>query len=126
MFYVDKTYNVLEDIPKYDVCFVGRLTEQKNPLHFVEIVNELKNSNKSINTIMVGNGDLYNEVKETISNLNLESTIFRFLWDAFPTGTTITLSNCNLCNMYLAIYIWALWMGLKLPPKMPILILTPQ
>lgn len=59
----------------YDVCFVGRLTEQKNPLHFVEIVNELKKSNKSINTIMVGNGDLYNEVKETISNLNLEDNI---------------------------------------------------
>lgn len=58
----------------YDIVFLGRLTEQKNPLLFVDIIQELS-ERLSIKVGMIGDGDLRSQVEETIQAYNLSETI---------------------------------------------------
>lgn len=60
---------------KYDICFVGRLTEQKNPLRFIEIINGLKKQNPKIKVIMLGDGELKRECQKLINNYDLQENI---------------------------------------------------
>lgn len=59
----------------YDLIFVGRLISLKQPLLFIDIVNELKKNNSNIKACMIGNGELYEECKNKIINDNLEDNI---------------------------------------------------
>lgn len=59
---------------QYDLIFIGRLAEAKNPLEFIELVNELKKE-INIKAVMIGDGILRNECVEKIKNLNLENVI---------------------------------------------------
>lgn len=74
--------SILDKIPKdteikkeYDICFSGRLTKQKNPIKFIEIVSKVKEKNKNIKVVMLGDGELRNSCKEKIRELNLEDNI---------------------------------------------------
>ena len=49
----------------YDIIFIGRLTNQKNPTALLEAVMRLK-----YHTIMIGDGPLEKELKEKYENLN--------------------------------------------------------
>lgn len=60
---------------KYDVCCVARLTEQKNPQRFINIIESLKNKIPNIKTIWVGSGELEEECKKLIAEKNLEDNI---------------------------------------------------
>lgn len=60
---------------KYDIVFVGRLTDLKQPKLVINITNKLKEKNKNIKTCIIGNGDLYDECKQLISELNLGNQI---------------------------------------------------
>lgn len=60
---------------KWDCMFLGRITYQKNPLKFVEIINELKKKKKNIRAVIVGNGDLLPKVKSLISKYKLCNNI---------------------------------------------------
>ena len=62
----------------YDLVFCGRMTEQKNPLLFIDIVKELVSSLPSIRIAMLGDGELMNTVKESISSLGLTDNIIVF------------------------------------------------
>ena len=62
-------------IKKYDLCFVGRLTEQKNPILFLKIVKKLKENNKKIKILMIGTYSENNKVDEFIKKNNLEKNI---------------------------------------------------
>lgn len=66
----EKDYN-----KKYDICCVARLTAQKNPLKFIDIINELKKENENISAIWVGEGELKEECLKKIKKLNLEKNI---------------------------------------------------
>lgn len=71
---------ILEKINKennknYDVCFVGRLTEAKNPLKFIKIISQIKKEIPNINAIMIGDGELNQQCKNLITDLNLECNI---------------------------------------------------
>lgn len=59
----------------YDVIFVGRLTEQKDPLRFIEIIKEVKNKKADLKVLIIGRGDLEAKVKEKIRDLELCNTI---------------------------------------------------
>lgn len=59
----------------YDLIFVGRLIPLKQPLLFIDIVNELKKNNSNIKACMIGNGELYDVCKNKIINNNLEDNI---------------------------------------------------
>lgn len=59
----------------YDVIFLGRLSTPKNPVGFVEIVDKLRLSFPEIRTVMIGDGELRNQVEAKISELKLQENI---------------------------------------------------
>ena len=59
----------------YDLAFVGRLTEQKSPDVFLNIISELKKEHTNIRALMLGDGELLDEIREQIRYLNLEENI---------------------------------------------------
>ena len=77
--YVDKESIIKKANEKidceYDLFFIGRLTEQKEPLKFIEIVNEIKKIKKDISAVMIGDGELKADCIKLINNYNLDDTI---------------------------------------------------
>lgn len=76
--FVNKEYVVLKakEFPvkqKYDIFFFGRLSEEKNPLAFINIIHLL--NNKKIKCIMIGDGPLKEKCKELIDNYSLNKNI---------------------------------------------------
>lgn len=61
---------------KFDVCCVGRIEEQKNPLRYLEIIKELKSKRNNIKACWVGEGSLIQECKEYIKKNDLEDNVF--------------------------------------------------
>lgn len=59
----------------YDVCFSGRLTQQKNPIKFINIISKIKKVFPNIKVLMLGNGELKEQCKTEISRLGLENNI---------------------------------------------------
>jgi glycosyltransferase involved in cell wall biosynthesis len=68
---VDKS----DDEKKYDLCMIGRLYEQKNPLRFIKIVNEVKKQIPNIKAEIIGNGILMDDCLNLIKELDLEDNI---------------------------------------------------
>lgn len=64
-----------ESNKKYDICCVGRLCEQKNPLRFINIIEKIKKIRPDISVIMVGDGELEGIIKETIRKKQLSENI---------------------------------------------------
>lgn len=59
----------------YDIIFIGRLSEPKQPIKFIELINKLKISNKNIKAVMLGDGPLRTECEQEIKKYNLEENI---------------------------------------------------
>ena len=60
---------------QYDICFVGRLTEQKDPLRFITLISKLKKQKKDIKAVMVGSGELREQCDQKIKELSLSRNI---------------------------------------------------
>lgn len=60
---------------KYDVAFFGRLSQAKNPICFLDIIDELKKRMPDIHAVMIGDGELRGKVENTIKNRMLEKNI---------------------------------------------------
>ncbi len=58
----------------YDICFLGRLTEQKDPLRFVEFIKVLSNT-VNVTAVMIGDGELRHDLENKIRSLKLEDKI---------------------------------------------------
>ena len=58
---------------EYDLFYFGRLSDEKNPLEFIEIIKKL--NNKNIKCVMIGDGPLMNECKKKIEDYNLSNNI---------------------------------------------------
>ena len=58
----------------YDVFFIGRLTEQKDPLKFIEIVNDV-NKIHNITAVMIGDGELMETCKEKLILYGLQERV---------------------------------------------------
>lgn len=58
-----------------DLLFLGRLTEAKDPLRFIQLVWGIKQIKSNIVAVMVGHGELYAQCKKRIYELQLEDTI---------------------------------------------------
>ena len=62
---------------QYDVCFVGRLEEVKNPMEFIGIIKNLKQQGlENIKAVMVGEGSLKEKLQNHIQEEKLKDTIF--------------------------------------------------
>ena len=59
----------------YDIIFLGRLSEPKNPIGFLEIISDLKATFPHIRAIMVGDGELRSQVEEKITELKLSDNV---------------------------------------------------
>lgn len=58
----------------YDVVFLGRLSEPKNPIKFLEVVAGLKEK-MNVKAAMIGDGELRSEVEAKITELGLSDTV---------------------------------------------------
>ena len=59
----------------YNLIFIGRLVEAKQPIKFIELINKLKNNNKVIKAVMLGDGPLKAECEQEIKKYNLKKNI---------------------------------------------------
>ena len=60
---------------KYDIIYVGRIIDVKNPQIIVEATNKLSKKYPNIKTCIIGTGDLEDEIKNLIKKYNLEKNI---------------------------------------------------
>lgn len=76
---INRVINSVSTFDKiYDIVFVGRLTEQKNPLRFVEVISKIVKDNKNLRCAMVGDGNLIELTRQTVLNKNLSDNIKMF------------------------------------------------
>lgn len=70
----------------YDVGFMGRLTEQKQPLAFIDIVARLRACLPEVRVLLIGEGELRPKVERAIAAKHLEQcvTLAGFLTNPFP------------------------------------------
>ena len=70
--------NIIQNVipqDKFIISYMGRFSEEKCPLKFVEMVDQLR-SYEDIFFIMIGNGPEYESVKQKIANLGLENKVY--------------------------------------------------
>jgi len=78
-----------EGLKSYDIAFIGRLSEPKDPLMFIEIICLIKEKIPNIRAIMIGSGELLDDCILKIEYLKLLSNIelVGFLNNPFPILT---------------------------------------
>ena len=70
--------NIIQNVipqDKFIISYMGRFSEEKCPLKFVKMVDQLR-SYEDIFFMMIGNGPEYESVKQRITNLRLEDKIY--------------------------------------------------
>lgn len=77
----------------YDIVFLGRMTPAKNPFSFLNVIEKLKIDFPDICACMIGNGELYELVKEKIHDKKLQNHI-KLL--GFQDNPYPYLKNCKL------------------------------
>ena len=58
------------------VSFLGRITMQKGPEYFVEAASMVLQKMKNVRFVMAGKGDLLNEMKQRVSDLNISEYFY--------------------------------------------------
>ena len=71
-----KLRNKLEiDKNQIVIGFVGRLADVKNPLFLLDILNECKKIHNNALLMIIGTGELYDEMNKKISEMHLEKNV---------------------------------------------------
>ena len=60
---------------KYDIIYLGRLCDVKNPQVVIEVTKKLAEKNSKIKTAIIGKGDLEEECNSLIKKYNIENNI---------------------------------------------------
>ena len=60
---------------KYDLGYCGRFSEPKNPIGFLQIVAQVKKELPDVKAVMIGDGELREQVEKTINNLHLKNNV---------------------------------------------------
>ena len=60
---------------RYDIAFLGRLTPQKNPHLFLDIIKDVKKSTPGVSVIMIGDGEMKQEIERRIRDEGLSGNI---------------------------------------------------
>ena len=81
---------------KYTLGFIGRMSEIKNPIEFVEIVNEIIKKKDNINAVMIGDGEIKEKVQSQINYFGIQDRIEMkgFLENPYPI-----MNNCDIILM---------------------------
>lgn len=59
----------------YDICCVARITAQKNPYRFLEILSEIKKEKDNVKAVWVGDGELKFDILKKVDELKLNNNI---------------------------------------------------
>lgn len=70
--------NQCETVMHYDLLFVGRFMNDKNPKGFIEIVNEVCRKKHNIKCAMLGTGELWDECRSLIDSYGLQDNIYLY------------------------------------------------
>lgn len=62
------------DVDDYDIVYVARMSDEKGPLKFLDIIEQV-NKKRPVKVVWVGDGDMLNTVKHIISVKNLNNVI---------------------------------------------------
>ena len=84
---IDALYSKLEldnQEYKYDVIFVGRIAEEKDPMRLLDVFRLVADEITCVRLAIVGTGDMEKEVKEKITQLELESNVFCLGYQSNP------------------------------------------
>ncbi len=60
---------------KYDICCTARISKQKNPMKFLNIIYQVKLIIPEIKAIWIGDGEMKNDMKQKIKELGMENNI---------------------------------------------------
>ncbi len=81
------------------ISFICRISEQKRPLLFLEIIKKLKEKRQDFNVLVVGDGNLLGKMKEKAKKMNLLEDII-FLGEIKNTGEIYKISNVTVnCSL---------------------------
>ncbi len=61
---------------KYIIGMVGRLHFQKNPLFMLDVINELRKENEDYLLVLVGEGDLKDDIEKRIGELHCKNNVW--------------------------------------------------
>lgn len=64
-----------DDLKKVDLIYLGRLSQEKNPLLFCKIVNKVRMFYPHIRAVMIGNGNMKEQIKHYIAQNNLNENL---------------------------------------------------
>lgn len=92
---INKANNDSTNMEEYDLVFLGRLSKEKNPTQFIEIV-KLVQDKRGINAVMIGDGPLKEECKELIDKYQLNSVI---TLKGFLNNPYVILKNSKILCM---------------------------
>lgn len=70
----------------YEIAFLGRLSFPKNPIFFIEIIEELKRSIPDVRVKIIGDGELRHQVELKINELALQESIELLGFQSNPYG----------------------------------------
>ena len=71
---MSKDYNTYS----FDIVFLGRLSDEKAPLRFIEIVDEVRKSYPEVKVAVVGDGQLRDDVQRMVADKNLSEVVTLF------------------------------------------------
>lgn len=80
----------------YDIIYIGRITEQKNPERLVKVIGRVVNNNRNIKAAIIGQGELEGKIRQIISGNNLQNNIEYLGFQSNPYGM---LKNAKLMLM---------------------------
>lgn len=83
-----------------DICLVGRLTSEKNPLFFCKIIKEIKKHQPNVKAIIIGRGELKNKVDNYIQTNKLSNNVKLIGFKANPYPYMKKAKICIMPSKY--------------------------
>lgn len=83
-------------IGDYDVILLGRLTQQKQPIAFIDMIDSLRYQKEDIKAVVVGAGELYDDCVIKTKQLGLENNIE---FTGFVENPYLYLKKSKVCMM---------------------------
>ncbi len=81
---------------EYDIVFIGRLTEAKDPLRFIELISKVVIHKPNLKVAIIGDGNLKADVEKLIMKLNLKDNVITM---GFLSNPYAILSNSKILVM---------------------------
>lgn len=85
---------------KYIIGMIGRISEQKNPLFFVEFAKEIYRREKNTFFIIVGDGELRLEVEDKVSEYGLKDNFLITGWVDNPKNYLVLFDQAVLFSKW--------------------------